>query len=358
LFRYRKTGEIWHVQRQGGKVRWRNLKIKDLNMARAKLQTWAWKQAQKVIDHYVEEHQIDEPEDPGHPAAAPAMPGKAVEGHTLAECFDSWKLTWTCSPSTRKTRAYRWNMLGRVLEPATPLEALTVVRLRQVQAGLKSSGLAAASVNDVMFKLLRQSLEHAVESGWMAENPAAKLKPLKRSQVIRQQAGWEDAWKIVEEVCRLSPESGELCRFALAFGVGQKEIKNLRGEHVDFVRNVVSFVRQKTGRAFQVPVLRHAAPFLASLKAAGRIQPGKPVFEWRNFEKALHNACERLKMPIYTPRSLRRSFIIYCLEAGIDARVVAKWQGHRDAKLILDTYGNFVSKEHEKAQIAKLTEKK
>ena len=63
-------------------------------------------------------------------------------------------------------------------------------------------------------------------------------------------------------------------------------------------------------------------------------------------------------MPIYTPRALRRNFIINALEHGADSRVVAKWQGHRDAKLILGTYGNFVSKEHEKAQIAKLTDKK
>ena len=46
------------------------------------------------------------------------------------------------------------------------------------------------------------------------------------------------------------------------------------------------------------------------------------------------------------------------LSNGVDARVIAEWQGHSDAKLIPDTYGNYVSKEHEKAQIARITRKK
>ena len=94
----------------------------------------------------------------------------------------------------------------------------------------------------------------------MPENPAAKLKLLKRIQTIRQQPSWSDAWKIVEEVCRVSPENGELLRFMLAFGVGQKEAKNLRGEHIDFERGVVHFLRRKTGKSFEVPVFDHAKP--------------------------------------------------------------------------------------------------
>jgi integrase len=357
LFRYRKTGQIWSVQRQGCKVRWTNLKTTELEMARAKLLTWPWKQAQKVIDHYVKEDQIDEPEDPGHPAAAPAIPGKAVEGHTLAECFDAWKRTWAVAQGTRETREAHWRMLGRVLKPNTGLEALSITRLKEAQATLKADGLAPASVNDVLFKTLRRCLEHAVEVGWLLENPAAKLKPLKRTQTIREQPSWADAWKLVQEVCQQAAQSGELLRFMLAFGVGQKEVKNLRGEHIDSERGVVHFLRQKTGKVFDVPILEHAEPILGALRAAGRIKTGKTVFTWRDPEQALHGACERLGMAKYTPRSLRRTFIIHALEHGVDARVVARWQGHRDAKLILDTYGNFVSKEHEKAQIAKLTEK-
>jgi integrase len=336
-------------------------------MARAKLQTWEWKQAQRVIDAAIKKHQIDEPEDPGHPqaaqeklkttVAAPARPPvkATTTGRTLSAVYTAWKKTWTCAEGTKDTRGYRWKMLGRVLSADTALSDITFTRLKEIQAALQTDGLSPSTVNDVMGKVLRLCLEHAVEAGWLTENPAAKLKPLKRTQVIRQQPTWEEAWKLIEEVNNQAPESGEILRFILAFGVGQKEVKNLCGEHIDLQRHVVNFVRQKTGKAFSVPIFEHAKPLISSLVTAGRIQAGVPVFAWRDPDQALHGACERLKMQEYTPRSLRRTFIINALEHGIEARVVAKWQGHRDAKLILDTYGAFVSKEHEQAQIAKLT---
>ena len=280
LFRYRKTGQIWSVQRRGRKVRWTNLKTTGLEMARAKLQTWPWKQAQKVIDYYVKEYQIDEPQDPGHPTAAPATPAKGIEEHTLAECFDAWKRTWAVAQGTSETREAHWRMLGRVLKPNTGLEALSITRLKEAQAALKADGLAPATVNDVLFKTLRRCLEHAVEAGLLVENPAAKLKPLKRTQTIRQQPAWAEAWKLVEEACQQAPESGELLRFMLAFGVGQKEVKNLRGEHIDFERDVVHFLRQKTGKVFDVPILEHAKPILEALRVldgsrlAKRYSPG------------------------------------------------------------------------------------
>jgi len=261
-------------------VRWTNLKTTGLEMARAKLQTWPWKQAQKVIDYYVKEYQIDEPQDPGHPTAAPATPAKGIEEHTLAECFDAWKRTWAVAQGTSETREAHWRMLGRVLKPNTGLEALSITRLKEAQAALKADGLAPATVNDVLFKTLRRCLEHAVEAGLLVENPAAKLKPLKRTQTIRQQPAWAEAWKLVEEACQQAPESGELLRFMLAFGVGHKEVKNLRGEHIDFERDVVHFLRQKTGKVFDVPILEHAKPILEALRVldgsrlAKRYSPG------------------------------------------------------------------------------------
>jgi len=56
----------------------------------------------------------------------------------------------------------------------------------------------------------------------------------------------------------------------------------------------------------------------------------------------------------YEPRALRRCFIIHCLESGIDPLVVARWQGHKDAKLIFSVYGNQVNAEHERREAGKL----
>ena len=61
----------------------------------------------------------------------------------------------------------------------------------------------------------------------------------------------------------------------------------------------------------------------------------------KDARRALAAACQRLGLPIYTPRSLRRMFITRCIEKGIDVKVIAQWQGHRDGgKLILGTYSH------------------
>jgi len=145
------------VQRQGGKVRWRNLKTKDPIMAREKLFNLspfevAHKQMQVVISQACRELGIDD-QAPGQPRPQAVC----AQTHTLAGCFDAWKRTWTCSQGTREAREYRWKMLSRVLEPATTLPTLTITRLKEVQAKLRE-GHQPATVNDIMGKVLRQCL--------------------------------------------------------------------------------------------------------------------------------------------------------------------------------------------------------
>jgi integrase len=140
----------------------------------------------------------------------------------------------------------------------------------------------------------------------------------------------------------------------LFFGVGQAEVRNLRGEHVHEERAEVNFRRKKTKKWFSVTIFPHAKDFIQSLRVRGMVRTGQPVFVWRNPRRALETACEKLGFPRYSPRALRRTFIVRCLELGVDPRVVAEWQGHADASLILKVYGKFVSKEHAARMAEKL----
>ena len=46
-------------------------------------------------------------------------------------------------------------------------------------------------------------------------------------------------------------------------------------------------------------------------------------------------------LPSYTHRSFRRLFITRAIELGVDVKVVAEWQGHKDGgKLMLGTYSH------------------
>ena len=92
-----------------------------------------------------------------------------------------------------------------------------------------------------------------------------------------------------------------------------------------------------------------------SLPPEGRFAPGRSVFDHPNPREALSLACQHLGFPQFSPRSFRRAFIIRALEKGIDPRVVAAWQGHRDATLILRVYGAWVNQGHAKRMAALMT---
>ena len=153
--------------------------------------------------------------------------------------------------------------------------------------------------------------------------------------------------------------SGEVSRATIVrelcnFGVGQAEIHYLLGEHIDLSQGIVHFRRKKTGKPFDVPIFTHAKEFIERLKSNGRLKKALPVVKWRNPRKALQSACERLNVQPYEPRAFRRTFIVHALQSGIDPRVVARWQGHKDATLIFKVYGKFIDANYERQQAEKL----
>src|SRR4029453_8331970 len=82
-------------------------------------------------------------------------------------------------------------------------------------------------------------------------------------------------------------------------------------------------------------------PLLERRLAASNGASNENVFSVKNAKKAIAAACRRLKLPAYLNRSFRRMFITRAIERGVDVKVIAEWQGHRDGgKLILDTYSH------------------
>ena len=80
------------------------------------------------------------------------------------------------------------------------------------------------------------------------------------------------------------------------------------------------------------------------------------LFKHDDAAKALSNACKRLGLPPFTHRALRRMFIVRAIERGVDVKVIAEWQGHRDGgKLILNTYSH-VRRPHSERMAALMTD--
>ena len=73
-------------------------------------------------------------------------------------------------------------------------------------------------------------------------------------------------------------------------------------------------------------------PFLLLLVSGGHCQL---------LDVAGIGACKRLGLPAYSQRAFRRMFITRAIQRGIDVKVIAEWQGHKDGgKLILGTYSH------------------
>ena len=203
--------------------------------------------------------------------------------------------------------------------------------------------LKASGINNYI-RLLHGLFALAVDLDAVSENPALQIKMLKEPNPERLTPTWDQAHKIIAAVKLL--DSRKSLTAMLLFGLGQAELRNLKGEHFDLVRGMITVRRQKTQRVYLIPIFPHARQFVEELRDAGELKSQAAVFKYCNPQDALFLACQRLNYPSFTPRSFRRAFIIRALEKGIDPRVVASWQGHRDATLVLRVYGAWINHDH------------
>jgi integrase len=136
-----------------------------------------------------------------------------------------------------------------------------------------------------------------------------------------------------------APDSANFVEFIGLAGLGQAEAANLRRQDVNFKAGMMSVRRSKTSTAFAVPIYPQLRPLMERLCQG--VNPRDRVFQIKDAKKAITGACRRLELPRYSHRSLRRMFITRAIERGVDVKVIADWQGHRDGgKLILDTYSH------------------
>ena len=101
---------------------------------------------------------------------------------------------------------------------------------------------------------------------------------------------------------------------------------------------MITTFRHKPKSGFAIPIYPQLKPLLLRRR---HDPPNERVFAIDNAKKAIANACRRLDLPQYSHISFRRRLITRAIERGVDVKVVAEWQGHKDSgKLILDTYSH------------------
>jgi integrase len=237
---------------------------------------------------------------------------------------------------------------------------LRLIKPSDVSAWLsRHCGDKSASYHNSVLTLIRDALDLAVHDRVIADSPAAHLKYRKRDVPIRLTPSFEEFQAIVANIRtqkrlkRQAEESADFVEFLGLAGLGQAETRSITRADVDLVAGRITTFRHKTRQGFVVPVFPQLRPLLEKL-CAGKGH-GDRLFKHDDAAKALANACKRLNLPAYSHRALRRMFITRAIEKGVDVKVIAEWQGHKDGgKLILQTYSH-IRAPHSNAMAALMT---
>jgi integrase len=267
---------------------------------------------------------------------------------TLAELCERYlKTVQHQKPKTVERKAF---IVGRTKNdwPTGRLTQVGKIKPSDVDLWLSRYRFGSASRN-LHISCVKELFDMAVRDRIITGSPAAHLHSAKREKPIRLTPTYEQFKAIIADVRAQvfnadAKDSADFLEFLGLAGLGQAEAGSLMPADVDFVHGQIITYRHKTSTGFAIPIFPQVCPFLERL-CEGKAHDAR-VFKISDAKKALAGACRRLNYPPFSQRSLRRMFITRAIEKGVDVKVIAEWQGHRDGgKLILDTYSH-VRPEH------------
>ena len=332
LYRYTATGTYYALVKVKGKQVRRSLETTDRPLAKRKL-----------ADFQRDLTRVD------------ASAGKL----SLADLCD--RLLATVAHQSDSTLEQKGQIATRIKDewPGGSKISIGKITPSSISAFLATYKFGASSYNHHLL-FFRAAFQLAVTDKLLAHSPVADLKQLKRGKPIRRTPTFEEFQRIVADARSQrrnadSADSADFIEFLGLAGLGQAEAGSLRWCDVDWPNEQIITFRHKTRQGFAVPIYPQLRPLLERLR--DRREKGSSsdalVFAIKDAKKALAGACKRLDLPDYSQRSLRRMFITRAIQRGVDVKVIAEWQGHRDGgKLILDTYSHVAPKHS--ARMAKL----
>jgi integrase len=258
----------------------------------------------------------------------------------------------TIEHRSHSTKKGRRGIIKRIKETFYGADSLALGEIKPSQIATwlsKEAGRLSASHYNTFLTTLRDIFALAIRDRYIADDPTAEFKYRKRAQPIRLTPSFEDFQSIVADIRSQrfnadASDSANFVEFIGLAGIGQAEAASLCRKHVHFDFDQIQLFRHKTRSSFNVPIFPQVRPLLEKLCEG--LKPDDRVLPISSAKKALAGACKRLGLPHYTHRPFRRMFITRAIEKGVDVKVIADWQGHRDGgKLILSTYSH-VRPEH------------
>ncbi len=321
LYRHKLNGTYYGIRKLGDKRKEHSLQTTDRKIAERKLAEWI-KNLGK-LDPEVENTTLDQLLDKFQ-ASNVNNPDKATDESMVKRFKETWKSDLDIRVSKVK--------------PSQLDEWLAV--------NCKAGDWKNTTYNKYC-TFLRRFFDIAVKDKMIAESPMDSVKiPWKKPQKVMRHVPTLEQFQAIVDDIRAQPfnadaeDSADFIEFMGNAGLGQAELKpdKFAWNQVDLTAEVLYFRRQKTGELFPVPIYNNLKPLVERL-AQKPHKATDAVLKIKDARKALSGACKRLGYYPFSQRNIRAVQIRRLWQAGIDKKLISKWQGHQDGgRLIMSHY--------------------
>lgn len=344
---------------------------------------------------------------------SPQAPGKGITIREMCEKYLALKEP-SITPITMKNFRARlktvWLLLGedRIVTSITQEDVMKVriellngtqfIRMFQKEP---KKGRAVSTVNSSIFQL-KEVLSFAARNGYISDNPADGIKPLKKDKRDPDPLTKDEFLRIIGAA--LLPQIKNFWSFAVYTGMRHGELCALAWEDVDMVKGTVTVRRNMTALGeFRMPktvsgerVIYLIEPALHALKnqmLITRMLPPVPVeingreYKARGKERDKEdltfvfnstvtdktsrspgyysvmsvngmwkNIIKRSGVRSRRPYQTRHTYACWSLSAGANPNFIATQMGHRNAQMVYTVYGRWMA-ENNNEQIEMLNSK-
>ena len=277
---------------------------------------------------------------------------------TLLGLWDAWVETLELTPSAK---ANHYEMTRRmILKAKKPGPSDT--------SWLLESGLASRTLKNRL-SLMRSCCNWAVSQGWLETNPYARLKVGRDAPRETKPFTIKEIGAILAGFDAIAPHYAPFARFLFLTGVRLSEAIGLTWGHIDFASQTITICESlsidvtgnsyrrirkttKTGSVRQLPMSNALRILLLSVKPASP-KPDALVFttvkgcviDSGNFrERIWVKVLAFAKVPYRKLHVIRHTMLSHAIEQGTPLTGVAYLAGHKDTRMVMQTYGHMVNR--------------
>ena len=233
-------------------------------------------------------------------------------------------LSWRADQSRLKTLVSFWGThteLDRIA--SRQIERFKASRLEKVKP---------ATVNKET-GLLKHLLKLAVEWGYLYENPASTVKPLRENNKRLRYLAKEEVSRLVTSG---SSSLKAIITLAVNTGMRRGEIFNLKWSHVDLKKRFIEIIESKNGEKRVIPINKTLLETLHSLPRridSPYVFPGKKGTKLTDLKKSFRTAMKKAEIENFCFHDLRHTFASHLVMAGVPLLTVAELLGHKSIEM-------------------------